>query len=134
MKLKKNNHKYYSIVKSHYNGSIIDTIFYRYENAKVIELIIDQSKSSYYLESTFADFNIEDKDTFKYFWCYDIISDVDDYYDVKISSISDSMISFNYMVSHVTDVFFTVTFQKRIGITKMHGMKGFPSCYIIPMI
>lgn len=128
-----NNHNYFVIEKSKFDGTPLDTIYYRFEGDKLIELFIGSSQSNYYLESTFADFSITEQDTFEYYLNL-YIDDKDYYYFSTLYNNpynkSAEEITFYYHLYSITDIDFRSTFHIGIGLTKLIRLRG-PSEFLI---
>lgn len=120
------NTKYYFMLeKAYLNGTPIDTFYYRFDEDKLIELLIGTSPSNYYLETVFADFASTELDTFKY---YVRFNDKDYYYDAYIfdtSTINIEEIAFYYHLYGVSDMDFQTYFRIGVGLTKnLHSFGG----------
>lgn len=118
-----NNNIYFVIERSKFNEPF-DTLYYRFEGEKVIELFIGKSKLNYYLETILADFDLGEGEKFNYFWKFDEALTKEYYYDATVQSKSDSTITFLYTMSNITDIEFTITFQRNIGITRIFHFRG----------
>ena len=113
-----NSQMYFMLEKSELNGTPLDTLYFRFEEDKIIELFIEQSLSNYYLETIFADFAATELDTFKY---YIRLDDKDYYYNAFIYNDIFSTIeefSFYYHLNGVSCWDFRTYFKIGVGLSK----------------
>ena len=109
---------YYQLVQS-YNNSYSDTVYYRIENNKLIQLLIDKNPNSYYFETVAADFNLDVNGSFRYYMEY--VSGKEYYYDVTIKSKSDDEITFFYNSPNAVDEEHSVTYKKGVGVSESYS-------------
>src|ERR1035437_9775112 len=117
-KVKTHWHEYYLIEKTYYT-LVKDTSYYRQERNKLIELFIGKSNTRYYLESIYADFDIQQNGHFDYF--AESSNNKDYYYKVTLKNMADKRITFYYDLPQSVDEEHSITFEEGVGITEFYN-------------
>jgi len=119
----------YFLIESTYNASVTDTIYYRKEKNKIIELLIGKSKSEYYIENIFADFDIKENEFFQSYAM--AFNGKDYYYNVTLKNKDEKRITLFYNILEARDEEHSITFEIGKGIIETTHYGWGPDNYLI---
>lgn len=123
-----NSHKYYVVDKRTPNRKSTTT-YYRYQNSKVLELIITRDEKNPYFETIFADLDTQKDEAFNYYPGGDFIDAL--YYVVTLVKRTRYTTTLFYDIPKAVDEEYSITFESGKGISEIHNYGWDSYSYLI---